>query len=118
MSIRLRLTLWYTAILFVTLSVFAVVIYMGLARSWRNDLDTTIRGRAQEARAQITAGRPPQTVPGDPLRVLIALPILVQFPEQGAYCVRAQMEGAQQDVVVRFQVVNALMVVPPEGPNR
>ncbi len=54
MSIRLRLTLWYTAILFVALSVFAVVIYMGLARSWRNDLDTTIRGRAQEARAQIT----------------------------------------------------------------
>ncbi len=53
MSIRLRLTLWYTAILFVTLSAFAVVIYMGLARSWRNDLDTTIRGRAQEARAQI-----------------------------------------------------------------
>ena len=54
MSIRLRLTLWYTAILFVALSVFAVVIYMGLARSWRNDLETTIRGRAQEARAQIT----------------------------------------------------------------
>jgi signal transduction histidine kinase len=54
MSIRLRLTLWYTAILFVTLSAFAVVIYLGLARSWQNDVDTTIRARAQEARAQIT----------------------------------------------------------------
>src|SRR5215471_4028829 len=54
MSIRLRLTLWYTAILFATLSAFAVVIYLGLARSWQNDVDTTIRARAQEARAQIT----------------------------------------------------------------
>lgn len=66
-----------------------------------------------EAQAQITAGRPPNTIPGDPLRVLIAFPILVQFPDQGAYCVRAQMEGAPQDIVVRFQVANALMMVPP-----
>jgi len=53
MSIRLRLTLWYTAILFVTLSVFAVVIYMGLARSWRSDLDNTISTRAGEAYGRI-----------------------------------------------------------------
>ncbi len=66
-----------------------------------------------EAQAQITAGRPPQTVPGDPVRVLIALPILVQFPEQGAYRVRAQMGGAPRDVVVRFQVTVTFMVVPP-----
>lgn len=71
-----------------------------------------------EAQAQITAGRPAQTIPGDPLRVLIALPILVRFPDQGAYCVRAQMEGAPQDVVVRFQVSNTLMVVPPGIPGR
>ena len=50
MSIRLRLTLWYTAILFVTLSAFAVVIYMGLARSWRSDLDNTISSPARERR--------------------------------------------------------------------
>lgn len=54
MSIRLRLTLWYTAILFVALSVFAVVIHAGLERQWQNDLDATIRGRAEEARAQMT----------------------------------------------------------------
>ena len=53
MSIRLRLTLWYTAILFVTLSAFAVVIYMGLARSWHSDLDNTISSRARETAAQI-----------------------------------------------------------------
>lgn len=66
-----------------------------------------------EAQAQITAGRPPNAIPGDPLRVLIALPILVQFPDQGAYCVRAQMEGVTQEVVVRFQVANTLMMAPP-----
>lgn len=71
-----------------------------------------------EAQAQITAGRPPQAIAGDPLRVLIALPILMHFPEQGAYCVRARMEGAPQDAVVRFQVSDALMIAPPGAPAR
>lgn len=57
MSIRLRLTLWYTAILFVTLSVFAVVIYMGLERSWQSDLNNTISARAREAAGQIAINR-------------------------------------------------------------
>ena len=57
MSIRLRLTLWYTAILFVTLSAFAVVIYMGLERSWRSDLNNTISARAREAAGQIAISR-------------------------------------------------------------
>ena len=73
MSIRLRLTLWYTAILFVTLSAFAVVIYMGLARSWRSDLDNTISTRAGEAygrilidqRSQVALVPPPSLL--DPL---------------------------------------------------
>ncbi|MHB8646514.1 MAG: sensor histidine kinase [Thermomicrobiales bacterium] len=63
MSIRLRLTLWYTAILFATLSAFAVVIYMGLERTWQTNLDTTVRGRAQEARAQITVLVSSQGIP-------------------------------------------------------
>ena len=33
MNIRLRLTLWYTAILFLILVVFSVVVYIGLTRS-------------------------------------------------------------------------------------
>jgi two-component system, OmpR family, sensor kinase len=57
MSIRLRLTLWYTAILFITLSAFAVVIYMGLERSWQSDLNNTISARAREAAGQITISR-------------------------------------------------------------
>jgi two-component system, OmpR family, sensor kinase len=53
MSIRLRLTLWYTAILFAALSAFAVVIYMGLARTWHSDFDNTISSRARETATQI-----------------------------------------------------------------
>jgi len=63
MSIRLRLTLWYTAILFVTLSIFAVVIYVGMQRTWQSNLDTTVRGRAQEAKAQITVLVSSQGIP-------------------------------------------------------
>lgn len=63
--------------------------------------------------AQVTAGRPPQTPPGDPLRALLALPVLIHFPEAGGYCVRAHMEGAPADVIVRFQVSDATMIIPP-----
>lgn len=69
-----------------------------------------------EATAQLTAGRPPQTPPGDPLRAVMALPIILAFPKSGSYCARAQM-GKGPDAVVRFQVSDTLMAVaPPTGP--
>jgi hypothetical protein len=64
-----------------------------------------------EMRAQITAGRPPQSTPGDPLRALVALPVLINFPEAGGYCVRAQMEGSQAEAVIRFRVVDSVMPI-------
>jgi hypothetical protein len=66
-----------------------------------------------EVRAHLTAGRPPQATPGDPLRALVALPVLINFPEPGSYCVRAQMEGSRSDAVVRFRVVDAVMPIAP-----
>jgi hypothetical protein len=68
-----------------------------------------------EMRAQVTAGRPPQATPGDPLRALVALPVLINFPEPGRYCVRAQMEGSQADTVVRFSVVDSVMPIVSAG---
>lgn len=53
MSIRLRLTLWYTTILVVALTMFAVVIYNGIVRLRSTDLNTAIISRAREARTQI-----------------------------------------------------------------
>jgi hypothetical protein len=70
-----------------------------------------------EVRAQITAGRPPQSPQGDPLRAVVAIPVLLNFPEQGSYSVRADMEGAPGPVVVRFQVTDRMaMPVPPVPP--
>jgi hypothetical protein len=66
--------------------------------------------------AQITAGRPPHTTPGDPLRALMTLPMLIQFPEAGSYCVRARMEGAPAEEVIRFQVKDLMMMMPPTLP--
>ncbi len=69
-----------------------------------------------EVTAQLTAGRPPIAAPGDPLRALIALPVSINFPASGAYCVRAQMAGAPGDEVVRFLVSDATMAVVPGAP--
>jgi hypothetical protein len=58
-----------------------------------------------ELRAQLTAGRPAQVSPGDPLKALVAIPVLINFPEAGGYCVRAQLESPQSEAVVRFRVI-------------
>jgi hypothetical protein len=70
-----------------------------------------------EVRAQLTAGRPPQVTPGDPLRALVAIPVLINFPEPGSYCVRAQLEGFPPDTIIRFRVVDAVMPILPTGPG-
>src|SRR6476659_9012059 len=46
-SVRVRLTLWYVAILAVVLTVFGGVIYDSQARSLRADLDERLRGEAR-----------------------------------------------------------------------
>lgn len=66
-----------------------------------------------EVRAHLTAGRPAQVTPGDPLRALIAIPVLINFPEAGSYCVRTHMEEFPPEAVLRFQVVDAVMPIVP-----
>lgn len=66
--------------------------------------------------AQITAGRPPQSPQGDPLRAVVAIPVLLNFPEQGSYSVRAEMEHAPGSVVLRFQVVDRMAMPLPAPP--
>lgn len=88
MSIRLRLTLWYTAILFVALTVFAVVIYMGLARSWRSDMDNTISTRTREAAGRIIIDRANALAIAPPTSVLDA------YTFDGVYIEYASDDGA------------------------
>jgi heavy metal sensor kinase len=46
MNIRLRLTLWYTAILFIILLIFSVAVYVGLSRSLFSAIDTHLQREA------------------------------------------------------------------------
>jgi heavy metal sensor kinase len=41
-SVRVRLTVWYLVILFATLMVFAVVVYLGVAHDLRAEMDSTL----------------------------------------------------------------------------
>src|SRR5579885_2548197 len=63
MSIRLRLTLWYTAILFIALTVFMALTYLFVARSWRDQLDTTLNVRAHQAEGEVRVGFSRDNVP-------------------------------------------------------
>jgi two-component system, OmpR family, sensor kinase len=53
MSIRLRLTLWYTLMLSVTVGVFALAFYVFLARSLRQEVDQTLALRAAQVRGVV-----------------------------------------------------------------
>ena len=70
-----------------------------------------------EVRAQITAGRPPDMPRGDPLRAVMAIPVLMNFPEAGSYSLRGEMESAPAPVVVRFQVRDRVMPMPLPPPQ-
>lgn len=49
MSIRLRLTLWYTVLLGISLLLFGLIIYSLLGQTLRANLDNTLRGQAHKA---------------------------------------------------------------------
>ncbi len=48
MNIRLRLTLWYTAILFIILLIFSVAVYVGLSRSLLGAVDVHLQREASQ----------------------------------------------------------------------
>ncbi len=106
MSIRLRLTLWYTAILFATLSVFAVVIYMGLDHSWRSDLDNTISTRAREAYGRILVDRANQIALVPPPSVLDPLAL------DGVYIQYVDSDG--KDVSHSSDLKSPIMLSPAD----
>ena len=65
MPLRLRLALYGTAVVAVTLVLFGVLLYGLLARSVTNDQDTALRGRANEAVAAL--GLAPDLTPRIPV---------------------------------------------------
>ena len=86
MSIRGRLTLWYTAVLAVLLALFNVSVYLTLSRSLRVTVDQTITQRAQEVSNAISEVL---TARADPLSYLlrerVVLPDIDVFASPGLY---------------------------------
>ncbi len=87
MSIRLRLTLWYVALLAAILLIFSAAIYFTLSYSMLNDLDRTLETRAQEVQnsfsAAIAVQRDPSLVFGGGR--LLRLPAADLFSTPGIY---------------------------------
>jgi heavy metal sensor kinase len=57
-SVRVRLTVWYLAILFATLVIFAVAIYLGIARDLRSEMDSSLEQVALKVVDHGSRGRP------------------------------------------------------------
>ena len=70
MTVRLRLTLWYTALLTVFVAAFAILVYVAVDRQLAGDLDHAVELRAVEVAQEIASIR--QSRPGsafEPLRI-------------------------------------------------
>ena len=88
MSIRLRLALWYTAVLAVTLIVFSLLLYFLMARHLIDEGDASIASRAQHIASTIRVdGAAPPTLPN------VELPPIDAFESLGVYVQVVQTDG-------------------------
>src|SRR5918998_2941367 len=96
MSIRLRLTVWYTAILILVLAGFALLVYAVVGQQLASQLNYDIRVRALQASRTLRAvsgGYAYRTV--TPLDLPSTLPVM---DDDGLY---AQVVGPRGDVLAR-----------------
>ena len=54
-SLRLRLTLWYVALLAIVLLIFSTILYVRLTTTLQSNLDDTLRNRANLIAGTITS---------------------------------------------------------------
>ena len=88
MSIRLRLALWYTAVLGITLIVFSLLLYFLMARHLIDEGDASIASRAQHIASTIRVdGAAPPTLPH------VELPPIDAFESPGIYVQVVQTDG-------------------------
>lgn len=88
MSIRLRLALWYTSVLGVTLIVFAMLLYFLMARHLIDEGDASIATRAQHIASTV---RVDATAP--PTLSHVELPPIDAFESPGVYVQVVQTDG-------------------------
>ena len=108
MSIRLRLTLWYTAILILVLAGFALLVYVVVGQQLASQLNYDIRLRALQASRTLRAvsgGYQYRTV--TPLDLPSTLPQM----DDGLY---AQVVGPRGDVRATSRNLDQPLPVPPD----
>ena len=108
MSIRLRLTLWYTAILILVLAGFALLVYVVVGQQLASQLSYDIRLRALQASRTLRA-----VSGGYPYRSVAPLDLPSTLPQMddGLY---AQVVGPRGDVLTTSRNLTAPLPVPPD----
>ncbi len=89
MSVRVRLTLWYTALMAVTLVVSSIILYVVLYQSMTTETDAFLQSKARDLGASIQ-------ITGGPLVYYFRLPDLDRFVEADVY---AQILSSTGDVL-------------------
>ncbi|HEX2988564.1 MAG TPA: histidine kinase dimerization/phospho-acceptor domain-containing protein, partial [Chloroflexota bacterium] len=92
MSIRLRLALWYTAVLGITLVVFSVLLYMLMEYHLINESDDSIISRAQHIASTLRVETGASS-PSSPSLGQVALPPIDAFESPGIYVQVMQLDG-------------------------
>jgi hypothetical protein len=79
--------------------------------------DADARNTFIEVGAQLVTGRPPQATAGADLKAVMAIPITIVLPQQGQYCIRAQVtnRGETNERTAEFTVVDQPVSLPPQG---
>ncbi len=98
MSIRLRLTLWYSTILAVTLIAFGIVVYLSLSYLLYNNQKQQMERLSKEIESQIT--RVTFYFQGQPRQVM-RLPELNEFRYSGFFIQVVDREGAVESKNIR-----------------
>ncbi|MBI4319617.1 MAG: HAMP domain-containing protein [Chloroflexi bacterium] len=88
MSIRMRLALWYTSVLAVTLIVFGLLLYFLMARHLIDESDASIASRAQHIASTVRVD-----VAAPPTLQHVELPPIDAFESPGVYVQVVQTDG-------------------------
>ncbi|MDP8923931.1 MAG: HAMP domain-containing protein, partial [Chloroflexota bacterium] len=108
MSIRLRLTLWYTTILILVLAGFALLVYVVIGQQLASQLDYDIRLRALQASRTLRA-----VSAGYPYRggSQLDLPSMLPTVDDGLY---TQIVGPRGNVLATSRNMTEPLPVPPD----
>jgi two-component system, OmpR family, sensor kinase len=108
MSIRLRLTLWYTAILILVLAGFALLVYVVVGQQLTRQLNYDVRVQALQASRTLRA-----VSGGYQYRIVTPLDLPAALPQldDGLY---AQVVGPRGDVLATSRGMTEPLPIPPE----